>query len=151
MRLAGIAPAGALTAVAALPIQMSFGPGAWSRAGALAIVLAGVAFIGTAVFPWTGAANDLSSLSSKLHLAFALAGFLLLALGPLFFGLQARRPPARRGWSRFSLATSALVFALAFLLPRPPYLGAFQRAALAAFYLWLVAVCWQAWRDRSAD
>ena len=33
-----------------------------------------------------------------------------------------------------------------FLLPRPPYLGAFQRGALAAFYLWLVAISLRALR-----
>jgi hypothetical protein len=110
------------------------------------LALAGLAFIGTAACPWTGAPNDLSSLSSKLHLVFALVGFLLLALAPLLTALQARSTPGLRVWFGGSLATGALVLALAFLLPRPPYLGAFQRA-LAVFYAWLIAVTAQAWRE----
>jgi hypothetical membrane protein len=150
MRFAGNATAGALAALAAVPLSRSLGPGGFARAGAVALALAGAAIVGTAIFPWTGAANDLSSASSKLHLVFALAGFLLLALNPLLFGLQLRRTPDSRGLFMFSMACAALTFVFAFLLAWPPYLGATQRAALVSFYLWLVVVSWRAWRSSAS-
>lgn len=146
MRFAGIVPAGALTAIAAAPLYRSLGPGRFSLAASITLALAGLAFIGTALFPWTGAVNDLSSTSSKLHLAFALIGFLMLALSPLLSGLQLRRVAESKGWYLFSVACGTLTFIFAFLLAWPPFLGAAQRAALASFYLWLVAVSWRAWR-----
>src|SRR5262249_27397255 len=108
------------------------------RAGEIVLMLAGAGFIGTALFAWEGAPTDLSGANNKLHLTFALSGFLCLALAPLLFGLQARRDSSWRFW--FSLLSGAFVFVSGFVFPRPPFLGLFQRGALAVFFVWLVAL-----------
>jgi len=153
-RWLGVIPAGVLTALAAPAAYRVFGPGGLSRWGAAVQALAGAAFVGTALSPWVGAATDLAPAQNRLHLALALAGFALLGLAPLLFGLH-RRPPARRWWSWGSLAASAAVFAFGFGLARPPDLGLFQRAALASFYIWLIAVClarlWRVVQSAEAD
>ena len=140
MNLLGIIPSGLLTMAAAPAIYETFGKGRLSRAGEIVLVIAGACLVGTAVFAWTGAPNDLSNLNNKLHLVLALSGFFLLALAPLLFGLQLRRKSEQRSLLLFSLATSLAVFLLGFILPRPPYLGLFQRGALLAFFAWLVAM-----------
>ena len=140
-RWLGVIPAGALTALAAPAAYRLFGPGSLSRWGAIALAGAGLALAGTGLCPWVGAAADLTPPENQLHLALALAGFALLALAPLLFGLAARGSRAGRGWVWGSLVAAGAVFAFGFLLATPPHVGLFQRAALAAFYLWLVAVC----------
>jgi hypothetical membrane protein len=150
MNYGGIIPAGVLTSVAALSTDRALGESVLSRAGAIVQAIAGACLAGTALFPWRGAPNDLSSVSSKIHLSFALTGFFCLALCPLLVGLHARRLPALRTWFWFSILTAASVFALGFLLPRPPYLGIFQRGTLVAFFLWLIAISIQSLRVPAA-
>jgi hypothetical protein len=145
MNLAGIIPAGLLTVLSAPAIHDLFGKGRLSRAGEFVLMLAGLGFVATALFAWQGAPTDLSSANNKLHLTFALSGFLCLALAPLLFGLHSRKDRSWRFW--FSLLAAALVFAFGFVLARPPYLGLFQRGALAAFFIWLVAMSAHALRQ----
>jgi hypothetical protein len=76
-------------------------------------------------------------------------GFLLIALAPLFFGLQARSAVGLSQWSRSSFGASALIFILAFA-PPGAYPGALQRAALVVFYAWLCAVSIWVWRGQLA-
>jgi hypothetical protein len=147
MNLAGIVPAGILTAFSAPAIYGVFGKSRLSRAGEVVLILAGLGFVGTALFAWRGAPTDLTTANNQLHLAFALSGFLCLALAPLLFALHARKGARGRFW--FSLVTAALVFVLGFVLARPPFLGLFQRGALAAFFIWLVAMSLAAIRRRS--
>jgi len=153
-RWLGVIPAGLLTALAAPAAYGFFGPGGLARWGAATQALAGLAFVGTGLSPWVGAATDLTPAQNQLHLTLALAGFALLGLAPLLFGLH-RRAPAGRWWSWGSLAAAAAVFAFGFGLARPPDLGLFQRAALAIFYIWLVAVClarlWRVLQSAEAD
>ena len=150
MNLTGIIPAGLLTVLSAPTIYDLFGRGRLSRAGEFVLMLAGLGFIATAAFAWQGAPTDLTSVNNKLHLTFALSGFFCLALAPLLFGLHARTSGSWRYW--FSLLAAALVFVFGFVLPRPPYLGLFQRGALAAFFAWLVVMSAQAiWQDRRAN
>jgi len=153
-RWLGVVPAGVLTALAAPAAYGVFGPGGLSRWGAAAQALAGLAFVGTGLAPWVGGATDLAPAQNQLHLMLALAGFALLGLAPLLFGLH-RRAPVGHGWSWGSLAASAAVFAFGFGLARPPDLGLFQRAALASFYIWLIGVClarlWRVSASAEAD
>jgi hypothetical membrane protein len=135
MNYAGIIPSGVLTMIAALPLSRTFA----SRAGGIVLALGGAFLAATALSPWTGPPNDISSLQSKLHLVFALLGFFCLALAPLLFGLRVRRMAGLTIWFWISIAAAALIFLFAFVLPRPPYLGLFQRLALAVFFAWLVA------------
>ena len=148
MNLAGIVPAGLLTMLAAPSIYARFGNSRLSRVAEFVLAFAGVGFIGTALFAWTGSPTDLSSTNNKFHLAFALSGFFFLALAPLLFGLHARRNTQDRTRSLFSIATALAVFLLGFLLPRPPYLGLFQRGALTVFFVWLIAISLQSLRTR---
>ena len=148
MNWGGIIPAGLLTALAAFPLYRRFGAGKLSLAGAIALAAAGAGFVATALFAWSGAPSDLSSTNNEVHLAFALSGFLCLALAPLLFGLHARRNPDARGVALFSLSAAALVFVFGFVLPRPPYLGLFQRGALAVFFLWLIVTSAQSFLRR---
>jgi hypothetical membrane protein len=146
MNLAGIIPAGVLTALSGPAIYSVFGKSRLSRAGEIALILAGIGFIGTALFAWRGSPNDLSVTNNKLHLTFALSGFFCLALAPLLFGLQARKNSRERFW--FSILVSALIFVFGFVLPRPPYLGLFQRGALTVFFVWLIAASVTGFRQR---
>jgi hypothetical membrane protein len=141
MNATGIIPSGLLTIISAPAVYAHFGTGRLSRAAEIVLAVAGVGFIATAVFAWEGAPTDLSSTNNKLHLAFALSGFLCLAVAPLLFGLQARRRAGQRTRMLFSLSTALGVFVLGFILPRPPYMGLFQRGALLVFFVWLVAMC----------
>jgi hypothetical protein len=59
------------------------------------------------------------------------------------------RGKGQGAWLIYSFISSALVFLLGFILPRPPYLGIFQRAALASFFVWLAALCIRALRHRA--
>ena len=152
MNLAGIIPAGLLTMLAAPAVHACFGTSRLSRAGEIVLAFAGVGFVGTALFAWTGAPTDLSSTNNKFHLAFALSGFFFLALAPLLFGLHARRNARDRTRALLSIATALAVFMLGFLLPRPPYLGIFQRGALTVFFVWLIAISLQSLRSlRTAE
>src|SRR5262249_48913677 len=96
MNLAGIIPSGVFT-IPSLPAGYRvYGKGNLSLAGAIVLSLSGLGFIGTALFAWQGAPDDLSSTNNLLHLTLALSGFLCLALAPLLFGLHARRTNRRR-------------------------------------------------------
>lgn len=148
MNFAGIIPAGVLTILAAPAIYSVFGKSRLSLAGEIVLALAGVGFIGTALFAWIGTPTDLTSANNKFHLAFAFSGFFFLALAPFLLGLHARWHAQDRTRSLLSIATGLSVFVFGFLLPRPPYLGIFQRAALTVFFVWLIAISLQSLRSR---
>lgn len=143
----GIVPAGALMLACAPSLYQRFGNGWLSAAGAILLGLGGACLGGSALTPWQGGLPpDFSIAGNVAHVCLALAGFLLIALAPLFFGLHARRRPHLAQWSRVSFAASAAILLLAFA-PSGTYLGAFQRSALLVFYAWLSAVSIWTWRQ----
>jgi hypothetical protein len=138
MNLLGIVPAGLLVVLSVPAVQRIFGTGGWSMAGSVFLVLGGMGLAATALSPWRGDPTDLSLLPNKMHLIFAMTGFLSIALTPLFFAFAARATaPA---WFLPTLVAAILVFVLAFWPLQGEYRGAFQRAALLVFFVWLAAV-----------
>ena len=142
----GVIPAGLLTAFSAIALQRALGAGAWSVASIAMLVLGGAGLAATAMSPWRGDPSDLTLLPNRLHLVFALTGFLCIALAPLFFAFAARATPLLRVWFLPSLGAGIGVLAMAFWPLQGDYRGFFQRAALAIFFLWLLTVC--AWMLR---
>jgi hypothetical membrane protein len=145
MNLAGVVPAGLLLLLSVPAVHSVFGPGRLSAAGAFSLALAGACLMGTGLSPWAGAPGDFSAFSSKLHTVLAVLGFLALPLVPLLFGVHAGRVPALHAWHLPSLIAGGAILVLGFM-PIPAYLGAFQRAALTSFFLWLTAVSLSALR-----
>ncbi len=141
MNWGGIVPAGLFTAASAIALGRAFGPAAWSMAGAAMLVLGGIGLAATAMSPWRGDPTDLTLLPNKLHLIFALTGFLCVALAPLFFALAARGTAALQAWFPPSLVAGIAVLVMAFWPLQGDYRGFFQRGALAAFFLWLAILC----------
>jgi len=139
MNWAGIVPAGVLVAVAACALYDAFGHGRLAIFASATLAVAGCSFVVAGAFPWVGRPGDLLSTSSRIHLIAAVTGFLGLALAPVLFGLQARRTEHAHEWFVPSIIAGTGVFMLAFWPTQGQYGGAFQRAALAVFYAWLVA------------
>lgn len=137
----GIIPAGLFAAFSAITVHRMLGSGSWSVASPAMLVLGGAGLAATAMSPWRGDPSDLTLLPNRLHLVFALTGFLCIALAPLFFAFAARLKPTLRVWFLPSLGAGVGVLAMAFWPLQGDYRGFFQRAALAIFFLWLVTVC----------
>lgn len=142
MNVGGILPAGVLVIVSALAVYRTLGEGSLSTAASLVLGLGGACLAASALSPWHGPANmDLTILANRLHFIFAIAGFLSISIAPLLFGLRARLLPAVHGWLWPSLAASLGVFILGFWPRQGDHRGAFQRASLLMFYLWLSSLC----------
>jgi hypothetical membrane protein len=138
MNALGIVPAGFLVLVCSLALRAEFGRNWRSTAGTILLGAGGASLGGSGLTPWQGGLPPNFSIPGNvLHATLALAGFLLIALAPMFFGLEARRAGAA-GWSRMSIAASLAILCLAFAPGSYP--GATQRAALGVFYVWLVAL-----------
>jgi hypothetical protein len=143
----GIVPAGFLIPVCAPGLYRAFGKGRNSTTGSILLGAGGACLGGSGLTPWQGGLPpDLSIPGNVAHLSLAVAGFLLIALAPLLFGLQARSTLPLSQWSRMSFAASVLTFVSAFA-PSRAYPGALQRAALILFYTWLSAASIWAWRQ----
>jgi hypothetical protein len=150
MNLAGIIPAGLLVAVAALPVFRLFGSGPLSQMGALVLAMAGLSLAGTAFVPLVNGPEDLTARQGIAHLSLAIVGLAGLALAPLLFALHARRQRSASGWFWPSLAAAIGTFVCAASMGGTFMTGLSQRAALAAFYAWLVAVCLRTLRGRTS-
>ena len=150
MNRLGVVPAGLLVLLSAPAVRRVFGPGGWSTAGAIALGGGGMCLAATGLSPWQGGLPpDFSITGNVVHLVCALAGFLLIALAPIGFAVHAWRVPALRRAARLSLAAGLTTLTLAFWSLPGAYLGAFQRATLAAFFVWLAAVCLSTFRDQN--
>jgi hypothetical membrane protein len=139
MNLGGIIPAGVLVAASSVPVFRSFGPGRLSKTGAIVLAIAGVCLAGTAVFPLVGGPGDFTASRNVVHLVLAIAGLFGLALAPLLFALHARRQRPVSAWFWPSLVASLGTFVCDVSITRTSMPGLYERAALAAFYSWLVA------------
>jgi hypothetical membrane protein len=144
MNVFGLMAAGALVSASSVPLPRAFGSGPLSKAAAAVLAAAGVCFVVAGLFPLTDGSR---SGSSTVHNSAAMAGFAGLGLSPLLLALHARGHARVRAWFVPSLVTAVVVFgfasSLAGLTPLP---GASQRAALVAFYTWLVAASVRAFR-----
>ena len=74
------------------------------------------------------------------HLALAIAGLFGLAMAPLLFGLHAHRRRPVSAWFWPSLVAGLVTLFCAASIAWTAQPGLYQRAAFAAFYVWLVAV-----------
>jgi hypothetical protein len=82
---------GFLMPVCAPSLYRAFGTGWRSATGSILLGAGGACLGGSGLTPWQGGLPpDFSIPGNVLHLSLALTGFLLLALAPLFFALQAR-------------------------------------------------------------
>ena len=140
MNLAGIIPAGVLVTAASLPVFRSFGKGPLARAGAIVLAIAGLSLAGTAVVPLGGGPGHGTPQQSTTHLALAVAGLLGLAMAPLLFALHARGRRPVSVWFWPSLVAGLVTFLCAVSIAWTAQPGLYQRAAFAAFYVWLIAV-----------
>jgi hypothetical protein len=140
MNLAGIIPAGVLVAAASLPLFRSLGNGLLARAGAIVLAIAGLSLAGTAVVPLAGGPGHGTPQQSVTHLALAIAGLFGLAMAPLLFALHAHRHRPVRVWFWPSLVAGLVTFLCAVSIAWTAEPGLYQRAAFAAFYVWLIAV-----------
>lgn len=146
MNRLGIFPAGVPVLICAASLYRRFGHGWRSATGAMLLGVGGACLAGSSLTPWQGGLPpDFSILGNVLHITLALTGFLAIGLAPFFFGLQARRSREVARWAVPSISASAVVVALAFV-PPGAYPGAFQRAALLVFFIWLSAVSLWTWR-----
>ena len=141
MNSAGIIPAGFLVTASALAICRASGRGPWSIAGGILLALGGTCLAASALSPWRGASMDFSVLTNKLHLIFAMLGFVSISIAPLFFGLHARRSVTLSSWFLPSVAAAIGTFVLGFWPIQGNHRGLFQRASLATFYFWLSTIC----------
>ena len=144
MNIAGFIPAGMLAILSARSVYRMFGPGALSAAGAVGVALAGVSLSGLGLFPMDERPPvEARELGNKIHVVFAVMGFVWLALSPLLLGMHALRIPALCWWGGLSLGTfvAVLGFGVPFFSSDAEYRGTYQRAALAAHYSWLAAIC----------
>ena len=149
MNWLGVIPSGALVLVSAPGLYAAFGASRLSAAAAILLGAGGACLGATGLTPWQGGLPaDLKIAGNVLHLSFALAGFALIGMAPLMFGLHARRVPGLRKWSTASLAAAAATFAFAFWPVPGSFVGAFQRAALIVFFTWLSMSCAWIWLHR---
>lgn len=140
MNRAGIIPAGVLVAAASLPVFRSFGNGPLARAGAIVLAIAGLSLAGTALVPLGGGRGHGAPQQSGTHLALAIAGLFGLGLAPLLFALHAHGRRPVRVWFWPSLVAGLVTLLCAVTIAWTDRPGLYQRAAFAAFYVWLVAV-----------
>jgi Protein of unknown function (DUF998) len=142
MNVCGILPAGILVMASALAVYRILGAGSLSTIAALILGLGGACLGASALSPWRGPANmDLTILTNRFHFIFAIVGFLAISLSPLLFGLRSRGLPFLHGWLWPSVVASLGVFVIGFWPRQGDYRGAFQRASLLMFYLWLSSLC----------
>lgn len=145
MNACGFVLSGVCTIIAARSVCRVFGAGAASVAGATLVVLAGAFLIGLGTFPMDERLpQPARELRTQAHVLCAFMVFACFVLAPLVLGLRAAlRRPCLGFWAVGSLCTSLAVlgFGLPFFSADFEYRGASQRAAAAAHYVWLAAIC----------
>ena len=142
MNWLGIIPAGVLIAISSPSVTRWFGRGPFSMTGGLLLGAGGLLLSASALMPWRGGLPAAErAVANAAHLALALAGFAMIGLAPLCFGLHASQRSAGRVSAALSLLAGVLILALAAGQVQGQYIGAFQRTALAVFYVWLAGTC----------
>jgi len=138
----GIIPAGVLITLSSPVVAAWFGRGTLSRIGGVMLGAGGLLLSASALTPWRGGLpRALRESANARHLVLAAAGFVLIGLAPLCFGLHGSRSSSHRARSWLSIVAGVLILALAAGQVETRYQGAFQKGALAVFYAWLSGTC----------
>lgn len=127
-----------LLVVFAYGLQRGLPPGFWG--GPIALVFAGVGYVGIALAPLNLAdPGD----PNVLHMVSATVTVFAMSLAPILTFPRLRRDPIWRNLSGYSIATTVVAFAFMVIASLPTFAdwaGLMQRLVLAAFLVWMVVI-----------
>ena len=122
----------------AIGLQLELPTGFWG--GPLALVIAGVGYVGIALAPLNLADPGDPNVP---HTISATVTVFAMLLAPILTFPRLRRDPGWRNLSGYSIATTVVAFALMVMASLPTFAdwaGLMQRLVLAVFLIWMVVI-----------